>query len=365
MTPALAVIDELRDQGGWKILFIGRKHASETDKALSVESEIIPKMGIKFVPITTGRVYREISLLALLSLTKIPLGFGQSLYNLLKFRPQVILSFGGYLSVPVVLAGWLLGIPIVSHEQTTVKGLATRFNEVFSKKVAVSWPNTIGSFSSKKVVLSGNPIRQAVFKNHQQFWESLGFAQSLPLIVVTGGNQGSHVINQIIGKILPKILIKANVFHQCGHLISFDDFQNLKTIKKQLPVDLRSHYQVDQYISQEALGTLFDKADLIISRAGINTLTELLLLGKPAVLIPYPYQYQSEQIKNAQMVADLGMAEILMEKELTPNRLYNLIIRMLGNIKVYQKKASQGKKMVRLDAAKKIVEILREVLVRY
>lgn len=360
MTPALAVIDELK-KGDWEILFIGRKYATETDKTPSVESEIIPKMGIKFTAITAGRVYREFSVVSLRSLLKIPFGFFQSLIQLIKFRPRVILSFGSYLSVPVVFAGWLLGIPILTHEQTTVKGLATRFNTIFAKRIAVSWPPTVKDYPSQKVVLTGNPIHKAVFKNHQQFWKNLAFEKNLPLIVVTGGNQGSHIINQMVEKILPRILPQANVFHQCGHLSIFGDYEKLRVTKSQLPPELKHHYQVSKYLSGKEMGTLFSQADLVISRAGINTLTELMILGKPAILIPHPRLYQNEQIKNAQMVADLRLAEVLLQKKLTPNNLYNLVIKMLKNIRIYEKNAQKGKNLVKLNAAKKIVTLLEEL----
>jgi UDP-N-acetylglucosamine--N-acetylmuramyl-(pentapeptide) pyrophosphoryl-undecaprenol N-acetylglucosamine transferase len=354
LTPALAVIDELRAQGGWEILFIGRTHASELDQATSVESQIIPKMGINFVPIITGRIYREISLTAIFSFLKIPLGFGQSLFNLLKFRPDVILSFGGYLSVPIVFAGWLLGIPIVCHEQTTVKGLATRFNLLFARIIAVSWPEILNAFPKGKAVLTGNPIRK-----------ELGFTEKLPLIFVTGGNQGSHIINRTVADILSRILLKANVFHQCGHLTTYGDLKKLELVKNQLPTSLKPRYQVHSYISGESMGTLLNQADLVISRGGINTITELMALGKPAILIPHPRIYQDEQLRNAQMMAKTGLARIILQRDLSPEKLYGQILEMLNDLPKYEQPARKAQKLVKLNAAKKITGILREVVAKF
>ena len=123
MTPALAVIDELRVRGGWEIHFIGRRFASERERTLSVEARVVPRKGVWFYPISAGRWPRYLKWFSLISMFKIPIGFFQALYYLLMIRPQVILSFGGYVSVPVVLAGWLLRQPVMTHEQTTVKGI--------------------------------------------------------------------------------------------------------------------------------------------------------------------------------------------------------------------------------------------------
>jgi len=142
LTPALAVIEKLR-QDGWQIVFFGRKHALEGDPAVSVEYKILKEQGIPFVNLTSGRLQRSLTRYTISSLLKIPLGLIQSFYYLLKFKPNVILSFGGYLALPVALAGWILRIPIVTHEQSVIPGLATRIITHFAKKICVSWPQTM------------------------------------------------------------------------------------------------------------------------------------------------------------------------------------------------------------------------------
>jgi len=139
LTPAIAVIKKLQEEDSWQILFIGRKYTMEGDKAASIESQIIPKLGVKFVSIDAGRIQRRLTRYFFPALFKVPLGFFQSFNYVKKFHPDVILSFGGYLAVPVVWAAWLLGIPIVTHEQGVILGLATRFIAPFAKKIAVSW----------------------------------------------------------------------------------------------------------------------------------------------------------------------------------------------------------------------------------
>jgi len=360
LTPALAVIEELQQRGGWQILFFGRKHTAEGDQTPSMESQIIAEEEIPFVPIEAGRIQRRFTRHTIPALLKIPLGFIQAFYYLVKFHPDIILSFGGYVSVPVVVAGWILGIPSVTHEQTTVKGLATRLNSLFVKNIAVSWPQTVKEFPVGKVVLTGNPIRQDIFKVREKFWRTLDFYKDMPSVFITGGNQGFHLLNEIVNKVLPKLLQKTNLFHQCGHLDATGDFEKLEIAKQRLPVRLRGRYHVKKYLTTQEMGTFLNYADLIVCRAGANTITELAVLGKPALLIPIPYA--SEQIQNAQMLANAGIAQILPQNELSPESLVSSINKMLESIAFYQDNAAKAKKLVDLSASKKIVDLLGEVV---
>lgn len=362
LTPALAVIDELVKSGGWKIFFIGRKYATEKEKTPSVESQLIPEKGIWFTSINAGRFPRYFNRYALLSILKIPLGFFQTFSHLLRFRPQVILSFGGYVSVPVVFAGWLLRIPAITHEQTTVQGLATKINSLFAKRIAVSWPQTLKQFPREKVVLTGNPIRKEIFKVNENMWQILRFPPKLPLIFVTGGNQGSHVINLAVKSALPQLVKIGNVFHQCGHLRALGDYQRLEEAREKLPKELKKRYHVRKYLTGEEMGTLFNKADLVVCRAGANTLTEIAALGKPALFIPLPWLYQDEQTKNAQMLVEAGTAEILPQKDLSEETLHQHIETLIQNLNQYEKNALAAKKLVKPDAAKRIANEIGKVI---
>ncbi|MGB9911166.1 MAG: UDP-N-acetylglucosamine--N-acetylmuramyl-(pentapeptide) pyrophosphoryl-undecaprenol N-acetylglucosamine transferase [Microgenomates group bacterium] len=359
LTPALSVIEEL-EKRGWRIFFIGRKYASEESKTPSVESEVIPQRGIPFYPLIAGRVRRFFNWHTVISWLKIPIGFFQALYYLWKIKPGIILSFGGYLSVPVVFGGWLLRIPVITHEQTTVKGLATKFNSLFAKKIAISWRQTKKNFPKKKTVLTGNPLRKEIFLVEENFWRSLKYPENKPLIFVTGGNQGSQIINQTITKIIPQLLEKVNIFLQCGKLADKEMIKKLGEIKKSLPKELRKSFHYKRYLSPLEMGTLLNKADLVISRSGANTVAELAILGKPAILIPLPWLYQDEQTKNAKMLKRVGIAEILPQSSLTPEILLDLIFKMIKNLNSYQKNAFKAKKLVILDAGKRLADLVEK-----
>lgn len=361
LTPALAVIDELQKRGNWEIYFFGRKYAAESDKTPSMEWQIIPKMGVHFIPINAGRLNWHFTRYSLLSILRLPLGFIQSLIHLFRLKPKLIMSFGGYLSAPAVFAGWLLGIPSLTHEQTTVRGLGTRFNSIFAKKILVSWPNTSWRFPMEKVVFTGLPIRREIFLVEKNVWRRLKYPSRRRLIVITGGNQGSHVINMTIKKILKNLLKKYNVFHQVGHLGGANDFQTLSKFRQKLSWEKRRSYRLKKFVLGNEWGTILNKADLVISRAGANTLAELVALGKPAVLIPLPGLFADEQTKNAHLLKQAGLAEIISQDSLTPSALLKTIEKMMKNLADYKRNSRSSKKLIKFDAAKRIVAEIEKI----
>lgn len=357
LTPALAVIEELQKQGGWEIFFLGRKYAAEGDKTPSLESEIIPSKGINFIVFNPGRVQGKFTPYTIPAAFRIPLGFLEALYYLISLRPKLILSFGGYVSVPVVVAGWFLRIPSLTHEQTTVLGLATKINSFFAKKIAVSWSTTLRYLPKDKVVLTGNPVRKEIFEIDKHYWRLLGFDENLPLILVTGGNQGSHILNIAIESILERILSKYNLFHQTGHLGGFKDYERLNKKRNTLSSRIKKRYQIQKYVSGREWSTIINKADLVISRAGINTLTELCALQKPMLLIPIPWLYGNEQGKNAIMLKKLGIAEAILQEGLTPQVLLKMIEKMIADLDYYRQNFPKVKNLIILNAAQKIADL--------
>ncbi len=162
VTCALAVIEELKKHPRMEIFFLGRLHPMEGDSSLGLEYQLISAAGIPFYPLITGRLQRKFTRYTIPSLFKIPIGFFQALFLLLKIKPDVICSFGSYLAVPPVLVGWFLQIPIITHEQTTVSGLSNKIIAKFAKIIAVSWPSSLSHFPPNKVILTGNPIRKEI-----------------------------------------------------------------------------------------------------------------------------------------------------------------------------------------------------------
>lgn len=356
-TPAVAVIEELKKKADKiEIVCVGRSTTLEGDPTPSVESQVLPQLGVKFIPITTGRIQRSFTPYTIPSILKIPIGFIQALYIILSERPDVILSFGGYVAVPVVVVGWLFSIPIIIHEQTLVSGLAHRISRLFADKVALSFDEKVKS--RKKTILTGNPIRKEILDSNFLYVQQIvsleylkvfkfSKEKKLPVILITGGNQGSHVINLAVEEYLDNLLKVACVIHTTGDN-KFHDFERLK-IRQQ------SNYLVKKWIGDE-WSVVLSKVDLVVSRAGINTLVELAYLGKPALVIPLPYLYSDEQNKNAKFFEQLGLVKILLQSKLSGKSLIENVKFLLNNLNHLKKNAKKAKDIIIPDAAQRLAQ---------
>lgn len=349
-TPTLAVISELKRIPEMDLVYIGRFHTIEGDSVYSAESRIIPSYGVKFYGIDAGRIQKHFSFKTLLSLFKIPKGIIQAFIILLKERPDVIVSFGGYVSVPVVLCGWLLSIPILIHEQTLVSGLANRFGAFFASRICIGFDQNMQK--DHRVVFTGNPIREEVFNPNSTLSKELTelFAEAkkhhLPVILVTGGNQGSHLINLKIEEIVPELFEIACVIHQTGQS-EFRDYDRLDSRRS-------SRYIPMKWIGSE-IGNILSKTDMLIGRSGINTLLESAYWGIPSLIVPIPYLYKSEQQKNAEFFKNLGLCSVIEQKDINKDILLAKIKEMIENLEKLKLQAKKSGHLVVKDAAKRIV----------
>lgn len=345
-TPAQATIEELKKFPGVEIIYIGRNTTMEGDSTPSVESQILPSLNVKFAPLIAGRLRRDLGVYTLISLIKIPIGFIQSFSILIRENPDVILSFGGYVAVPVVVNGWLLSIPIVTHEQTLVSGLANKICSIFANKVAVSFDSRY-DFPKDKLVLTGNPIRAGLIGTKE------GKKANLPVILILGGNQGSYTINKAIWSILSRLTEHSIVVHQTGE----SKYKNLESaLNEQKKLKHPDRYKPQRWIEERDLGELIREASLVISRAGANTLTELSFFGVPTLVIPLPHLYKDEQNRNARYFEKLGLVEILNQSELTPPKLLDKVREMLKTRESLKKRAQKAKLAMVPNGAQRLTQ---------
>jgi UDP-N-acetylglucosamine--N-acetylmuramyl-(pentapeptide) pyrophosphoryl-undecaprenol N-acetylglucosamine transferase len=355
-TPAQAVIEELKKVKDIELVYIGRGSTREGDKTPSIESQVLPDLGVKFYSIIAGRLRREFSLATLISFFKIPIGFIQSFWIVLKEHPRLVLSFGGYVSVPVVFSAWLLNIPIIIHEQTLVTGLANHISSLFADKIAVSFDKEY-EFKKEKIVLTGNPIRKELLidtqpkdKKLEQFIKD-SQKEGLPLIYITGGNQGSHIINETILKSLERLVKMAFIIHQTGDS-KYNDFDQLVNQSKDLKNGDR--YLAFKWVKVEDLNFIYRKVDLVVSRGGANTLSELSYFGLPTLVIPIPFAIKNEQLVNAKYFKDRGLAQILLQKDLTENKLVDDITKLLQNLTGLKRQAKNAQSLIIEDASQRL-----------
>lgn len=327
MAPALGLIDALPKST--EIVYVGRQHVFEADEGESLEQKTIKARGIRFIIFKSGRVQRSFTRHTIPSLLKIPKGFTQALEVLKKEKPDIVIGFGGYLSVPIGLAARLLRIPLLIHESTLGAGLANKVLAPFANKICISWDSSRAYFPEKKTVLTGNPLLP--FKTDNENLPLPESKEKLPLIVVTGGSGGSHTVNAVVLQILPELLEIAKVTHLTGDAKQFGDFDALHAKKKTLPKKLQGRYFLTQFVSPEDINTLFAKADLVIGRSGINTVAALLVLHKKAIFIPLLVGQKDEQLKNAKIMQSEGLAEVLDQRSISAKTLFAAIKEMLAH----------------------------------
>jgi UDP-N-acetylglucosamine--N-acetylmuramyl-(pentapeptide) pyrophosphoryl-undecaprenol N-acetylglucosamine transferase len=254
----------------------------------------------------------------------------------------------------VGLAAKSLNLPIIVHEQILGAGLANKIVGKFAQTICVSWQQSKKFFPQDKVVLTGNPMRK-VETSDFKLPES---AEKFPIIYITGGSGGSHAINVLIEGCMEHLLEKYLIIHQTGASTEFGDFARLEKRKSQLPVALQKRYIPRQFIDSSEVFSVLKKADLVVSRSGINTITELLALGKPCLFIPLPYGQQHEQLTNALFVKQLGLAEVVEQKSLTAEKLGEVIEKMMNDLEIYKQHSQKAKDLLIPDATQKIIDLI-------
>lgn len=364
LTPAMAVLDDLKASGYSWFFWVGRIRTMKGDKNPSAEYNVITKKyKIPFSDFKAAKIIRFNSIKTfiefLIELIKVPISLINSIQIIRKFKPDVIVSFGGYLAIPIVIIGKIFGIPIVTHEQTVVLGSANKFISRFADKICYSWKSTYEENKSSKAVLTGNPLRKEVFNVSTTKFD---VNPTLKTIYITGGNQGAHVINENVFQIMNKLLKKYNVIHQTGSTTITNDYMKGKELQKKLKK--RGKYIVKENIYGTEIGEVFSKADMVISRSGANTLTELLALGKLSILIPIPWSLGNEQYLNAKVLEDLGLGKIIEEKNLSPEVLFEIINLCDKNLEKNTGFNEEPLKKIQIDAKSKVKLNASELIVK-
>jgi len=350
-TTALSTIEELtrrKKDTDWKLVWIGSNKAIEGKKVKPLESLIFEKLGLKTYSIVSGRLQRKFTLWTIPSLIKVPFGFVNAFFLILKLRPNVVVSFGGYAAVPVVISSWLLRVPVVIHEQTAAIGLANKLSLPFVKICCLSRKESKMYFKGNKTVLIGNPVMSQISEIKEK--DTLG---NPPVIFIAGGSRGSQNINKIVYEILDKLLKKYKVIHITGES-DFDVFKKRKGILKN---EFSKRYEVYPIVDPMQIDGIYKEADIIVARAGANTVSEIIVTKRPALLIPIPWSHLDEQKKNALVAQEIGIARILEQDDLSDGRLLSEISILIKNRKEMVNKAkTNDNEILDREASRKLVD---------
>jgi UDP-N-acetylglucosamine--N-acetylmuramyl-(pentapeptide) pyrophosphoryl-undecaprenol N-acetylglucosamine transferase len=349
--PLIAVAQRLRDMEtkveSLELYYMGPDPYNEAD---------LKSNSISFVHIPTGKRRKYFSILNFLDIFKVFFGFFFAVAKLYKIYPDVVFSKGGYTSVPVVLAAWVLRIPVMIHESDTKPGSANKLAGRFARYIAIGFDDTVKYFPKKKVALTGIPLRKEFLVPIENPMQKLGLPQDKPLIFVTGGSQGAQRINRLILESLDDLLPKYSILHQTGG-------KNEETVRQTSAqlienTDLLTHYFVKGDFTGAEMHLAQSAASLIISRAGTGTIFEIAQKGKPSILIPIPEDISHDQHTNAYAYARSGAASVLEEANLTDGLLTSEITRIMGDTQTYQNMSEAAKAFAVGDAAQTIASTL-------
>ncbi len=315
VTPNIALLPKLKELG-YDIHYIG--------SYTGIEKELIEQFGIPYHGISSGKLRRYFDWKNFTDPFRVLKGFQEANKLIKTLKPDVIFSKGGFVTVPVVMAGQRNHVPTIIHESDMTPGLANKLSIPSATKVCCNFPETLNHLPEGKAVLTGSPIRQELLQGDRYAALDLcGFTDDKPVIMIVGGSLGSVVVNDAVRAILPELLKDFQVVHLCGKGKTDESLKGLKG------------YAQFEYIKQE-LKDLFAATDLVISRAGANAICELLALHKPNLLIPLSANAsRGDQILNARSFERQGFSVVLEEEELSNEVLLQAIHKLYNEKDAY------------------------------
>lgn len=336
VTPNIALLPHLKE-AGFKIYYVGSYNGMEREL---IEAQQIPYYGI-----SSGKLRRYFDPKNFSDPFKVVKGLGQAIRLIHKLKPDIVFSKGGFVSVPVVLAAKICRVPAIIHESDITPGLANKIAIPCATKICCTFPETMQYLPAQKAVLTGSPIRHELLSgNVAAARELCGFDESRPVLFIIGGSSGSVLINNVVREALPELLKKFQVAHMCG--------------KDNLDPSLAptEGYRQFEYIGKE-LRDIFAVSDMVISRAGANSICELLALHKPNLLIPLSASAsRGDQILNAGSFEKQGFSMVLPEEQLNAASLVSSVEQLYADREQYVKAMTDSRQ---LDSVSMIVDLIQ------
>ncbi len=346
VAPVLAIFDILKDHGySNSFLWIGTKTGPE--------KQMITRVGIDFVPISSGKFRRYFSWQNFIDPFKILIAFFQSLVVIYKSKPKLIISAGSFVSVPVVFAGWLCRIPVLIHQLDSRPGLANKIMAPFAKVVLVTMEKSLNDYGSKAEYIGAfmrNSLNDiSVSKKFVQ--EKLGLRSEKPVVLVMGGGTGSVVINNLIIESLEALSKFCQIIHVAGTGKQTKEIFNLE--------EKYIEYKSFEFLNTDGLIKVFAIADLVVSRAGMGLLIELSQLKKPSIIIPIPNSHQED---NAQVLQDKKAVIVFNQKKLTKEEFVSCIKNVINDEKLKNTYSENIFKAIKKGDKTELIKIVNKLI---
>jgi UDP-N-acetylglucosamine--N-acetylmuramyl-(pentapeptide) pyrophosphoryl-undecaprenol N-acetylglucosamine transferase len=340
--PAIAIAQEfIAKNPENKVIFVSTGNPFELSA--------LNKAGFTLMKITAEGIKARGLLRQLRAMLKIPMGIFESIRIIKYFKPDLVMGVGSYAAGPVAIGAWLLRKKIVLHEQNILPGITNRILSRFADKIYVSFKNTMANFNPGKVLYTGNPLRKEILQKAKENKKTAAAAQEYRFtILIIGGSQGAHSINDAVVNALEHFREKSNFYfiHQTGK-------QDEATVKKAYK-DQGIFCMVKSFFDDMA--EQYQRANLIICRAGATTVAELAAVGKGVIFIPFPFAADNHQVLNARTFTETGAAEMILQKDLTGHFLAERIEYYASNKKALEVMATRAKSLGNPNSAKIIVE---------
>jgi len=328
---------------------------------------LLSQEGIKTKTIRAGKVRRYGGFHATLHnfidvFFDTPVGILQAFWHIFFLTPDVLFTKGGYGAIPATIASWFLRTPIFLHESDIIPGLANRIGGFFAREVFVSFPQT-QSFSSKKMILVGNPIRKTMLDGSEREAKRIfDLKGDKPLVLILGGSQGAQRINDMLLDILPEAVQYFEIIHQTGD-------KNFRQVREEAKVMLpnesdRAYYHIVPFMRETELKDAYAAAHFVVSRAGSGSIFEIAAFEKPSILIPLAGSAQNHQYENAYAYANTGAAVVLEESNLTPHFFLERLKYLSSNAKERDTMKTAAKNFAKPEAARIIANYIFEYLAR-
>lgn len=357
INPAISIANLVKSKhNDAEILFIGKKNG--------LENELVKKAGYDILNIRVGKLLRKLALKNVSQMYNAYVGIFDAKKILKEFKPDLVIGTGGYTCVPVMLAAKALKIPYILHESNAYPGLSVKILSKNAKYVLVGFEDTKKRLKSNNIIYSGNPtkfnINDLEILDKEKCLEELKLSskyigkssnlKNRKIVFITGGSQGAKKINETVIEIAKKKDDTVFYVLAVGHN-NYDDInKKIQEIKENEIKEIEKYIRVEKYIYDMKI--MYKAADICICRAGAMTTIELMIAAKPAILIPLPYATENHQLFNAKIIENLGMAEVIEEKNLSTDKLYISLKEMIKNLKKYILNENKVKNAVKKDVDK-------------